>query len=742
MNRTSYNLSQGAEDASTERVDPNYRVLAYKEKVPTPEAGYQNKLRVLYSKNDPNMVKSSIPTRPLPSSPEKTLNAPDLRNDYYLNLLDWGANNMLAVALEDTVYLWNPSSGGVDQIRPCEDGNYVCSVAWLKDGGNYLAVGTSSNEIQLWDTAEQKKTRTMGGHSARVSSLAWNHHILSSGGKDSLVMNHDVRIAKHITSVLYGHDQEVCGLAWSGDGKYLASGGNDNKLCIYDDFSTAEGQARYVLTDHMAAVKALAWCPYQTNVLATGGGSADRCIKLWNASTGTLLNSVDTGSQVCSLKWNPHEKELLSSHGYAKNQLCLWKYPNMTLMKEFFAHESRILHLAVSPDGTVVCSAGADEKLAFWRIFGTSSSDKKKSATVIDTSSFSSFGRIRCCFCSMKRLLGVFANPRFSRAKKHIFERSETASRLSDLPSSLDLLLIRFQGCIMSSEAPRHVSLPTIPVDLYASPEYPRSERISVQRRERRRSLTSVDSSDSREDGLSGNRRCASGSISDDFNKDSTSPEVVFSTPVRRNSLPAAKSGNETPSRSCSIPRRGRTTVFYSYNGSLHESQFLNAVSASPRHSLSRTGHCVVQDANNPNVTIARISKPLPKTYSKRNSLRSTSASDYIEQEPSFTARDEVEDQKRYLQNLSKSDLRCMLDCVFTKLLCCVCLVNDSVSVASSTHRLLLLNIVIQEYTNHGYGDVVVTGNRQRLCESTNDRNDDRMQHVIRVTDAHQVFPT
>ena len=321
----------------------------------------------------------------------------------------------------------------------------------------------------------------------------------------------------------------------------------------------------------------------------------------------------------------------------------------------------------------------------------------------------------------MKRLLGVFANPRFSRTKKHIFERSETASRLSDLPSSLDLLLIRFQGWIMSSEAPRHVSLPTIPVDLYASPEYPRSERISVQRRERRRSLTSVDSSDSREDGLSGNRRCASGSISDDFDKDSTSPEVVFSTPVRRNSLPAAKSGNETPSRSCSIPRRGRTTVFYSYNGSLHESQFLNAVSASPRHSLSRTGHCVVQDANNPNVTIARISKPLPKTYSKRNSLRSTSASDYIEQEPSFTARDEVEDQKRYLQNLSKSDLRCMLDCVFTKLLCCVCLVNDSVSVASSTHRRLLLNIVIQEYTNHGYGDVVVIGNRQRLRKSTND---------------------
>ena len=515
VGRTSYNINQHSGNGTDEQVDPNYRVLAYKEKVPTPEAGYQNKLRVLYSVNDPNTVSTSIPTRPLPSSPEKTLNAPDLLNNYYLNLLDWGANNILAIALNNTVFLWNPSSGGIESFLPCDNddyvcsvawlndgGNflavgttrnevqlwdtsklekmrtfgghagrvsslawnhvstsiptrplpsspektlnapdllnnyylnlldwgannilaialnntvflwnpssggiesflpcdnddYVCSVAWLNDGGNFLAVGTTRNEVQLWDTSKLEKMRTFGGHAGRVSSLAWNHHILTSGGKDSRVINHDVRVAKHITNILYGHDQEVCGLAWSLDGKFLASGGNDNKLCIFDDFSSREGQAKYVLTDHMAAVKALAWCPYQNNVLATGGGSADRCIKLWNASTGTLLNSVDTGSQVCALKWNPHEKELLSAHGYAKNQLCLWKYPNMTLMKEFFAHEARVLHLAVSPDGTFACSAGADEKMSFWRIFGTSCANKKKSDVVLNASSVSSFGRIR-----------------------------------------------------------------------------------------------------------------------------------------------------------------------------------------------------------------------------------------------------------------------------------------------------------------------------------------------------------
>lgn len=52
------------------------------------------------------------------------------------------------------------------------------------------------------------------------------------------------------------------------------------------------------MTAHTAAVKALAWCPFQANLLASGGGTADRSIKFWNTHTGALLNSIDTGSQV------------------------------------------------------------------------------------------------------------------------------------------------------------------------------------------------------------------------------------------------------------------------------------------------------------------------------------------------------------------------------------------------------------------------------------------------------------
>lgn len=358
------------------------RILSYKNKAPAPQEGYQNSMKVLYSVQQGKHIDAK-PTRHISSAPTKILDAPDLMDDYYLNLLSWGSNNVLAVALSQSVYLWDAGKGSIAELMSVEEDadDYICSVSWIQEGGSHLAVGTASNAVQLWDVEAGKQVRSMDGHAARVGALAWNGHMLTSGSRDTTILNHDVRVQNHIVGRMQQHTQEVCGLAWSPDGSYLASGCNDNTLCIWDAAQTLSQNAtvKHQMTDHQAAVKALAWSPHERNLLASGGGTADRTMKFWNAASGALLNSVDTGSQVCALQWSPLENEILSSHGYAENQLCLWKYPTLTKTKELKGHTSRVLHMATSPDGSMVVSGAADETLRFWNVFASDS--KKKSSS-------------------------------------------------------------------------------------------------------------------------------------------------------------------------------------------------------------------------------------------------------------------------------------------------------------------------------------------------------------------------
>lgn len=379
--KNSYNSTLSSTLLGVDDITDN-RVISYQEKAPVPKGDTVNNLNILYSATaGPNEKKSNtkLVARHIPTAPSRILDAPDLLDDYYLNLVSWSDTNVLAVALGQTVFLWNAGTGDIKELCTFDQGPnaHISSVKWVQEGGGHLAVGVSSGMTQLWDIVQEKQLRSMDGHSDRVGALAWNRHILSTGSRDTTVVNHDVRVARHQVATLQSHTQEVCGLAWSPDGEALASGGNDNLLCLWDAATSNRTAPRFKFTDHQAAVKAVAWSPHERNLLATGGGTADRTIKFWNTRTGALLNSIDTGSQVCALQWNPFEKEILSSHGFARNQLCLWKYPSMAKIKEFEGHTSRVLQLAVSPDGGTVLSAAADETLRFWDIFAPPAAKKR-----------------------------------------------------------------------------------------------------------------------------------------------------------------------------------------------------------------------------------------------------------------------------------------------------------------------------------------------------------------------------
>lgn len=116
--------------------------------------------------------------------PYKVLDAPELADDFYLNLVDWGSTNILGVGLGSCVYMWNSNSGKVTKLCDLGADDLVTSVSWIQRvcppesdnttihltsaQGSHVAIGTTKGFVQIWDARECRRLRTMTGHTARV----------------------------------------------------------------------------------------------------------------------------------------------------------------------------------------------------------------------------------------------------------------------------------------------------------------------------------------------------------------------------------------------------------------------------------------------------------------------------------------------------------------------------------------------------------------------------------------------
>ena len=396
-----------------------------------------SEVRALYESNF-NCLHQLISTdsefetiRKIPQEPERILDAPNLIDNFYFNPIDWGSKNVLSVCLGSYSYLWNYNNLETNLLTKNKYDIEYCTSNYM-DNGVCIALGLNNGDIELWDIEKKMKIRNLKGHNERVGSLSWNGYNLYSGSKDTNILNHDVRIKNNIVMKLSGgHNKEICSLKWNLDFKYLASGGNDNLVCLWDvrgklnqkqntiwdlinsqsdeedndnqmeEEEENENNLRNNIINennrgflskkttnmikkiekkndnvaepiniikHKGPVRALAWSPWQRNVLATGGGKKDNFIKFYNVDTKSVIAEYNTGSQVCQILWNKYEKELISSHGNNKNSIYIWSYPKMNKITELNGHLSRALYMAMSPDGCTMVSGASDETLRFWNI--------------------------------------------------------------------------------------------------------------------------------------------------------------------------------------------------------------------------------------------------------------------------------------------------------------------------------------------------------------------------------------
>ena len=308
----------------------------------------------------------------IPTAPERVLDAPNIVDDFYLNLVAWSLTNLIVIGLEDAVYVWKALSGLVGLL--CEThGPLVSSLLWSEDA-SYISIGKDDGTIEIWDIETNSRLRTLyNGSTSRVAAHNWLLHILTLGSKEGTIFHSDVRVSAHqVEKCSNTHVAEICGIEYRSDGQQFASGGNDNLLAIWDA-RAMNREPLFQKTNHRAAVKALAWCPYQSLLLCSGGGTSDKNIHFWNTSTGSRVNLIETESQISSLNWGYAKGtgyEVVATHGFPSNSISLFNYPTLQKTGEIVkAHDSRVLSGCMSPDGTTLATVAGDENLKFWSLF-------------------------------------------------------------------------------------------------------------------------------------------------------------------------------------------------------------------------------------------------------------------------------------------------------------------------------------------------------------------------------------
>lgn len=301
-------------------------------------------------------------------TPFRKIACKNIADDFYCNLIDWSGNHIY-YSVSDSVFVYDFHSERTDVLFHSPN-NAITALRHCSTN-NTLCIGTASGLLNFIDLYSLKHSKYLH-HRGRIGTMEICSGSIITGSRDRHSKIIDLR-AKRAVNTISTHLQEVCGVSINSCEKYLATGGNDNKIFVHDMRNLAK--PLFGLNEHLAAVRALSWSPYSSTQFVSGGGSADKTIKHWNiSSTSPLIGSYNFESQICNLKWLKTNR-ILSTYGYSNDDIKLLE--GFRPVKVFTGHKNRVIHFAVDPFEKYFVSGSSDSKIRVWEIDDMSNNEIK-----------------------------------------------------------------------------------------------------------------------------------------------------------------------------------------------------------------------------------------------------------------------------------------------------------------------------------------------------------------------------